>query len=197
MPPRAGLSYERVIDGAVSVVENGSELTLAAVARHLGVRTPSLYNHVANLEDVRRGLTVRALTALGQRVQRAAVGRAGADALRAVAVAYRRFVIEHPGLAAATLPTTEVDDPEIQRAGVEILAVILAVLAAFGLPESDRVHAARALRSALHGFATIEAAGGFGLDVDVDASFERMISLLTTALTTEADQIGHIRRSPG
>jgi hypothetical protein len=49
----------------------------------------------------------------------------------------------------------------------------------------------------LHGFATIEAAGGFGLDVDVDASFERMIILLTTALTTEAGQIGHIRRSPG
>ena len=106
MSPRPGLSQERVIDAAVDVVnEHGLQaLTLARVAERLGVRTPSLYNHVAGLDDVRQRRTVRAVDLLGQRLQRAAVGRAGADALHAMADAYRRFRLHHPGPAGAPLP---------------------------------------------------------------------------------------------
>ncbi|HEU4900851.1 MAG TPA: TetR-like C-terminal domain-containing protein [Actinomycetota bacterium] len=39
-------------------------------------------------------------------------------------------------------------------------------------------HAARCLRSAAHGFAVLEAAGGFGLSDDLDASYERLIHMI-------------------
>jgi AcrR family transcriptional regulator len=186
MSPRPGLSRERVIDAAVDVAnERGLQaLTLARVAELLGVRTPSLYNHVAGLDDVRQALTVRAVNVLGQRLQRAAVGRAGADALHAMADAYRRFVLQHPGLAGATVPTTEVDGPEVRRAGAEVLETLLAALSSYQLGERERIHAARAFRSAVHGFVVIEAAGGFGLPEDVDESFRWMVDLLAAALDT-------------
>ena len=39
----------------------------------------------------------------------------------------------------------------------------------------------RAVRSVVHGFATLEAEGGFGLPLDCDESFRRMIDMLIRA----------------
>ena len=55
------------------------------------------------------------------------------------------------------------------------------VMAGFDLRDDDAVDAIRALGAALHGFVTLEAGGGFGLPVDVDRSFDRLVAGLTTA----------------
>lgn len=55
---------------------------------------------------------------------------------------------------------------------------MLAVLAAFDLDDDRAVDAARALRSAIHGFVSLEAAGGFWLPRDVDRSFAFLIDAL-------------------
>jgi hypothetical protein len=52
---------------------------------------------------------------------------------------------------------------------------VLDVLAGYGLTGADAVHAARALRSALHGFVSLEAAGGFGLPESLDESYDRLV----------------------
>jgi hypothetical protein len=46
------------------------------------------------------------------------------------------------------------------------------------------VHAARAFRSAVHGFVVLEAAGGFGIPVDLDDSFDRLLATLAGGLAT-------------
>ena len=51
-----------------------------------------------------------------------------------------------------------------------------------GLEGDELIHAVRALRSAVHGFAAIEAAGGFGLAVDPDASFRRLVGALAAGI---------------
>jgi hypothetical protein len=38
------------------------------------------------------------------------------------------------------------------------------------------------MRSALHGFDTLEAGGGFGIPVDLDESFDRMVGALARGL---------------
>ena len=58
------------------------------------------------------------------------------------------------------------------------VAICLTVMASFGLAGEDALHAVRALRSTVHGFATREAAGGFGLPLDLDESFRRLVAML-------------------
>ncbi|MET9355758.1 TetR-like C-terminal domain-containing protein [Streptomyces sp. NPDC006617] len=58
-----------------------------------------------------------------------------------------------------------------RSAGEEALEVLLDVLAGFGPPDARVVDAARALRSALNGFVTLEGASGFGIPRDVTPSF--------------------------
>lgn len=189
MAPRPGLTADRVADAAVAVVEDDGldALTLGRVAARLGVRTPSLYNHVDGLGDVRRRVTVRAIEAVGAALQAATVGRSGSDALRAMAEAYRRFALDHPGLYAATVPTTEVDDDAVRDAGRRVVGTVVAVLREFELDDEQAIHAARSIRAAVHGFLALELAGGFGLDVPTADSFEWLVTMLAEGIAQRAD----------
>jgi AcrR family transcriptional regulator len=183
--PRAGLSTAAVVSEAADVAdERGLDrLTLAAVADRLGVRLPSLYKHVAGLDALRREIAIRSLGELGAELRTAAVGRSGSVALLATCAAYRDYARAHPGRYASTLRAPSADDPELVAAAERVLATVLAVLAGYGLHGADAIDAARGLRAVLHGFATLETAGGFGLPQDVDRSFDRLVLGFDGALT--------------
>ena len=50
----------------------------------------------------------------------------------------------------------------------------------------DGLHAVRGLRSVVHGFASLEVAGGFGLPLDLDESFRRLVEMFIGGLQQEA-----------
>jgi AcrR family transcriptional regulator len=176
--PRQGLDARRVVDEAVSIADAGAldDVTLARVAAALDVRAPSLYNHVDGREALLRLVAMRGVTELGDVLRDAAVGRAGDDALVAIAHAYRAFAHDHPGLYAATVRAPAPGDAEMLEAAARPVAVLVTVLAAWGLEGDLAVHYVRVIRSALHGFVTIEADGGFGLPLDLDRSFELLVA---------------------
>jgi AcrR family transcriptional regulator len=86
----------------------------------------------------------------------------------------------------------------LREAATEALAtagdavdVLVAVLAGYGLSGDDAIHAARAVRSALHGFALLETGGGFGIKLDLDESFDRLVALLDQGLRQRARTFAH------
>jgi len=56
------------------------------------------------------------------------------------------------------------------------------VLSGFGLEGDDAIDAIRGIRSALHGFVSLEAAGAFAMPQDVNRSFRRLVAVLIDAL---------------
>ena len=58
--PRAGLTQARVVDEAVDFADEVglSKLTLAALAKRLGVREPSLYKHVDGMDALQRDIAL-------------------------------------------------------------------------------------------------------------------------------------------
>jgi hypothetical protein len=66
--------------------------------------------------------------------------------------------------------------------------VVTSVLDGFGVTGDDAIDATRSLRAALHGFVSLEDAGGFGLPTDVDRSFDRLIHGLVRAITDGMSQ---------
>jgi AcrR family transcriptional regulator len=169
--------------GAALADEEGlAALTFARLAERLGVRTPSLYNHVAGLDGLRRELALRGARDLGARLARATIGKSGDDALQALGQAYRAFAKEHPGLYAAVQLAPAPGDEDWQAAGGEVVAIVVAALAGYGLPEDDALHVVRGLRSLLHGFAVLEIGDGFGLPLDLDESFRRLLQTYIAGL---------------
>jgi AcrR family transcriptional regulator len=184
---RRGLDRAQVVDAAVAIADQeGLEaVTLARVAAALGVRSPSLYNHVDGRGGLIRGIAVRATRELATALRRAATGRSGADAIAAVAQAQRDYARAHPGRYAATVAAPAPGDTEHEEAAADAVDVLTAVLGMSGLEGDDVIHAARALRSAVHGFAALEASGGFGLAVDPDVSFRRLVDAVAAGLARQ------------
>jgi AcrR family transcriptional regulator len=185
---RAGLDPERVLDAAVVVADaDGLDaVSLSAVAAALGVRTPSLYHHVDGLDGVRRGIALRGLLGLDLALRDATVGRSGPDALSALAHAYRDYAARHPGSYAAAGRTDLVSDDTLRAAAERVLQVVLAVVRPWEPDEEHQVHLVRAVRSALHGFVTLEAGQGFGMPASRDESFAVLVRLQVAALDAHA-----------
>ncbi|WP_245981816.1 TetR/AcrR family transcriptional regulator [Frondihabitans australicus] len=157
-------------------------LTLAAVADRLGVKIPSLYKHVAGLPALQRGLMLRAKLSLGDAMRSAAVGRSGDDAVAAVAHAYRGWAAEHPGQYSFTWAAGDPADEANLEASERVLTLIVAMLGAYDLSGDDALDAIRFFRATLHGFVSLETGGGYGMPLDIDRSFERLVAATVAAL---------------
>ena len=184
MAARPGLDAAQIIGAAAELADTVGlhNFTLKELAEKLKVKTPSLYNHVSSLDAVRRGLTLRALQDLATKMRASAVGLKGLDALRGIAYAERDYAQQHPGLFEAIQRTAEDQDEELRLASHAPLDIVLAVLRGYQLEDEAGVHAARALRAALAGFALLESKHGFGFSTDVDESFEWLIVMLDAGL---------------
>lgn len=183
--PRAGLAPATVITaGADLADEVGFDgLTMGLLAERLGVRTPSLYKHVDSLDALRRGISIMAKQEIGVALARATAGRSGADALHAFAAAYRDWARQHPGRYATTVRAPAPGDEEDLRASGEALQILLDILTGFGLRDETVIDTTRMVRSALHGFISLEGVGGFGLPQDIDRSYRFLVDTLITTLT--------------
>jgi len=184
--PRAGLSTASVVDAAVELVDERRRgvLTLAAVASRTGVATPSLYKHVRNLEALQQKVSARVTAELAQALSTAIAGRSGKEALGFLADAYREYALAHPGRYPLTQCVPDAEDPGHLAAGEQAVQAVLAALRGYGLRGDEAIHATRVVRSALHGFVSLEVDGGFGLPQDVGRSFERLVSALHASLSS-------------
>jgi AcrR family transcriptional regulator len=190
MTRRAGITRESLVDEAVRLIDEAGfdQLALAPLARRLGVRPPSLFEHVDGTADLVRAVRLRGFREQAMLLRKAATGLSRDEAVRGMARAYRDFALEHPGLYTATVRTVVGETPELRTAGNEALACIADVLRGYGIEGPEAVHAARYLRSVIHGFLLLETASGFGLNVDVDESYVRAIDAVVANLSNWRDR---------
>jgi AcrR family transcriptional regulator len=186
--PRVGLDAVGVVAAGAALADEVGfpALTMGLLAEKVGVRTPSLYKHVANQDDLNRRIAALALVEAADAVIAADRGLQGRAALAAAAGAFREFVVRHPGRYAATIGVDDrgPDDP-VTVASLRLLDAFTGVLATYGIPRAEMNHALRAVRSLFHGFATLQAAQGFQMDTDVDTSFEWLIDLVDRGLVAK------------
>jgi AcrR family transcriptional regulator len=183
--PRAGLGPALVTEAAATLIDEvGLEnLSMGLLAERLGVRTPSLYKHVAGQADLVHRIAVLAMGELADAIRDATQGRSGKEALVAGAQAMRTFVLEHPGRYAAgnAAIVTGPEDPLVPAIR-RVLASWTAMLHGYRLDPDQEIHALRMLRSMLHGFAALEVIGSFQINADVDDSFTWMLGFIDQGL---------------
>lgn len=184
MPRVKGLDRAAIARAAADLADQVGDIhtvTLAQIAAHFGIRLPSLYNHISNLDQVRLDVAVLALRDLTTVLQTACAGRAQDDGVRQLLRAYRRYALEHPGRYSAALLRGD-ERADWVAAGEAVVALVGQLLEPYGLSKTERIHAIRGLRSLAHGFASLEAGRGFGLPVNTGASFDHLISVYLRGL---------------
>lgn len=183
---RVRLDRITIVQSALLVIDRESleALTLSAVASQLGVGSPALYNHVANLDDLRHQVAVHATNDLADTLRDDVLGHAGDDAVATLAHAYRAFAAAHPARYASTLMPPQRSDDELALATTRLIDVFAKVIGAgYGLDGDAALHCARTARSAIHGFVSLEAIDAFTA-ADRDDSFAHLIATVIAGIGT-------------
>ncbi len=184
---RVRVDRHAVEDAAAEIVNRRglASLSMSELAAALDVKTPSLYAHVAGIDEVRRMLALRGLSELENTVARAALGKSKDEAIRSLLFAHLEYVRSNPGVYEATIPSAPRGDTEWLEASGKLQSTTLAVLSAFGFATEDEVHVQRGLTSLAHGFAALEGSGGFRNPVDLDESFGWLVDVFLAGLPSK------------
>lgn len=192
MSPRAGLDKQSVLLAAAELADQtGVEsVTMASLAKKLNVRSPSLYNHINGMQGLRKMLALHGIDQLNKRMLLAVAGRSRDEAVQALARAYLGFVREHPGLYDALFMASEIRDEEMRAKEYEVAELVVRVLQGYSLQEDKALHYVRVFRSLVHGFASLEQRGGFGLSLDTDDSFQLAVQTLLAGIHQHGEKSG-------
>jgi AcrR family transcriptional regulator len=148
--PRTPLSRERVLRAAVALADrSGIEaLTMRRLAQELGVEAMSLYNHIANKDDILDGIIDLVFDEI-----ELPTGEAGwKPAMRQRAISARQALHRHPW-ATGLMESRRTPGP----ANIGHHDAVLGILRNAGFPIELAAHAYSLLDSYIYGFALQEA----------------------------------------
>ncbi|MDF2952601.1 MAG: TetR family transcriptional regulator [Anaerocolumna sp.] len=179
MSPRVNLDKEAILKIAADIADrDGLEaVTIATLAKKLNIKSPSLYNHFDGMNDLRVHMAIYGMNELYNSLINATIGVAGEEAIHCFAEAYITFARSHHGLYDAITQISLEKDERLQVAGDKTVELVSRVLGTYKINKEEEIHIVRGLRSMLHGFASIEKNGGFGLPVDTDESLRNMVDI--------------------
>lgn len=179
-----GLTRESIAEAALKLTDEKGfgNYSVRELAEKLGVRAASLYNHIDSVDDINQEVGRLAASKLNEALLRAIERKERDDALKAAAFAYFQFVRENPRIyqTIISLPKLDKGDEGLTEAGRRSIKAIGSVARQYRVSEEDAVHFSRSLRSALHGFATLEAAGYYTRkDIALTDSFQFLVKGFT------------------
>jgi len=161
LTPRA----RQIVEEALELLEQeGPEaLSMRRLADRLGIRAPSIYEHLADKQALEAALISVGFEESAELF--ASAVRESDDPLAALAVAYRKFARRHPHLY--RLMTERPLPRERLAPGVEDRAALPLLQATGG-----DVNRARATWAFAHGMAMLELNGRFPPEADLDAAWQ-------------------------
>lgn len=170
-----GLSRAVIVEAAAQAVRKNpfQQISVNELARTLGVKPASLYNHISSAEDIRTEVGLYAAEKLIRETGTAISGKMRQDALMAFAKAYRTFERDNPGLYFYIIHLHDAEDSRLREAAARIVEPIIAILLEFGLDSGQCCHWQRVFRSMMHGFITQQRHGYFtNPQADSEQSYE-------------------------
>lgn len=171
---RTPLNRERVLTAAIEVAdEHGVDaITMRAVASRLGVEAMSLYNHVANKDDILDGMLDLAIAELDL----PADAHSWREAMRRRAVSAREVFGRHPWMP-RLMDSRESSGPARLRYADWVLGTLMEA----GFSEVGASHAFSLLDSYIYGFGIQQ----FNFSADGDVSPEEMAEAILAIIPAE------------
>jgi len=163
-----------IVDAALELLEadGPAALSMRRVADRVGIRAPSIYEHLADKRALESAIISRGFELQAAAFERAVAG--AGDPLAALASAYRAFAAAHPHLY--RLMTAHELDRAALADGVERRAAAPVVAAA-----GHDGDLARAIWAFAHGMTILELDRRFPPGADLDAAWDRGLAAFRRA----------------
>lgn len=189
---RAGIDKTAIIKNAAQLVNQAGmeQITMKMLADKLGIKPPSLYNHIKGLEDLKKQLMIFGWTQAKEKLLLSLAGVSGYDAIKAMCYAFYDYATENTGLFEVMLWYNKFQNEEAAEATAELLAVIFKVTRSLDIPDNYCFHLIRTFRGFLEGFFLLVNNGSFGHPLPVTDSFEISVNILIAGIKELAHEWG-------
>ncbi len=183
---KVGLDKAAVIVRAAELAnsEGLEAVTLKSLAEALGIQSPSLYNYVGSLSELKRELMLYGWRQLEERMLRASAGVSGYEALREMSRAFYSYARENKGVFDAALRYNKFADNEAMSATTGLFDVLYKIFEGLNISRENSEHLIRTMRGFLEGFALLVNNEAFGNPVSVEKSFELSLDVLIEGIKT-------------
>ena len=183
---RIGMDANTIISRATQMANQmGMEnMTLKMLADDLGVKTPSLYNHIDGLEDLKMQLKIYGWKQMEERIIQSVIGISGYDAIKAGCYAFYEYATENPGIFNAMLWYNKSQNAETMEATSGLFSVLFKITSSLNISEENCNHIIRTLRGFLEGFSLLVNNGAFGNPISISDSFELSVNVLVEGIKT-------------
>lgn len=174
-----GLTKDIIVAEAVSCIESTGQPTVSLheLARRLGIKTPSLYNHIKNTRELQHEIFRYAIDQFVAHQKEATQGKEKDEAVRAFAHAYYTFATENRGLYRLIMSIPSEEDDQAKELALPLLETVVDIFSHYGMKEQDIAHWQRVFRAILHGFISQEDLGYFYYYDAVDLQTSREIAV--------------------
>lgn len=139
---KGNIDKESIINKAVELVNSVGidKVTLKMLAENLGIKSPSLYNHIDGVDDLKMQLMMYGWKQAEERITQAVIGLSGFDAIRAMCYAFYDYVIENPGVFNVMLWYNKFESGEMEKATAQLLTIIFKITNSLNIPEDYCFH---------------------------------------------------------
>lgn len=181
---RSGINQEKIVLAASEIADAKglNNLNLHDIAAQLGVRAPSLYNHIDGIDGLKRAMMLYAIPKLSKEVTHAVIGLSGMEALKAFCMAYYSFATSNRGLYESMQWWNRTEDKEVDEAFQDFMLVLNKILEPYKLDGEQLQHVYCLLRGLMHGFSSIAAFAGFSPDMPLKENYEWSVDVTLQGL---------------
>lgn len=175
------ITKQAVIQAASDIADKDGlySVSLKVVAEQLNIRTPSLYNHIESLESLLREIAHTGMREMNARMTQAAVGTSGDAAIKAVSVAYFRYLAEHPGVYETIQWAGWHGNAETAEIFESYKSLLVTLILSCNLKNPDTGAILDLLTGFLHGYGTLQLGKALA---DEDEAVRGLITAVDTLL---------------
>jgi len=182
--PRTGLSKEEIVVKCAELANKKglSYLSVTTLSDYLGIKKPSLYNHMKTIEDMHRNLMIYGWKTVSEEIVKGIDSEDEKENLLVYARKFYRFAIDNPGVFEAMLWYNRYSDEVLLSATEGLYAFFFKQTDGLGINREVANHLLRTYRAFLEGFIMLQIHNSFGNPISTEESFEISMKVLLSGM---------------
>ena len=157
-------------------------LSLKMIAEELNIKSPSLYNHISSLDEIKMRLMIYGWKQIEEKMLDSAVGVAGYDAIKNMCYAFYDYSTNNKGVFTAMLWYNKYESVEKENATTKLFNMLFKVMKTLNISDDNINHIIRTLRGFLEGFSLLVNNNAFGNPISIKERLDLSLEIIVNGI---------------
>lgn len=176
------INDEKIIETSALIANKVglANLSLKMIADELNIKSPSLYNHITSLDEIKQRLMIYGWKQMEEQMIDSVIGVTGYEALSNMCNVFYDYAINNKGVFTAMLWYNKYENKE--NVTTKLFNIVFKIMRPLNITDENINHIIRTLRSFLEGFALLVNNNAFGNPISIKESFDLSLKIIMSGI---------------